>query len=309
MQVETNMEKHTTNPLVSIIVITYNSSKYVLETLESAKAQSYQNIELIVSDDFSIDNTVEICRKWIEENKSRFVRTELITASANTGIPVNCNRGVSVAKGEWVKLIAGDDILLNDCISNAMDFAKNNKRYEIFASNMIYFKEDINIGINKVSKLDQLEFFNNKTDAKKQFDILIFDNPVPAPSVFIFRQLLIAHNGFDESINQMEDYPFWLKVTQSGHKIGLMNKITVGYRLSSNSISGHTDDNLFNKFYKHTYQFKKQFTFKYLNHKKRFDLTYMYFVQYLFDRLNINHMKYKTLYYIALRMNLLKYFN
>ena len=60
------------NPLVSIIVITYNSSKYVLETLESAKAQTYQNIELIVTDDCSNDNTVEICRKWIEENKERF---------------------------------------------------------------------------------------------------------------------------------------------------------------------------------------------------------------------------------------------
>ena len=103
-------------PLVSIIVITYNSSKYVLETLESAKAQTYQNIELIVSDDCSIDNTVEICREWIENNKERFVRTELITAEKNTGIPANCNRGVKAAQGEWVKLIAGDDILYNNCI-------------------------------------------------------------------------------------------------------------------------------------------------------------------------------------------------
>ncbi len=57
------------NPLVSIIVITYNSSKYVLETLESAKAQTYQNIELIVSDDGSTDNTIEICKIWIEKTR------------------------------------------------------------------------------------------------------------------------------------------------------------------------------------------------------------------------------------------------
>ena len=99
-------------PLVSIIVITYNSSKYVLETLESAKAQTYQNIELIVSDDCSIDNTVEICKEWIEKDKERFVRTELITAEKNTGIPANCNRGVKAAQGEWVKLIAGDDMII-----------------------------------------------------------------------------------------------------------------------------------------------------------------------------------------------------
>ena len=59
------------NPLVSIIVITYNSAKFVLETLESAKAQTYQNIELIISDDGSTDNTVQICREWLKNNEEQ----------------------------------------------------------------------------------------------------------------------------------------------------------------------------------------------------------------------------------------------
>jgi len=77
------------NPLVSIIVITYNSSEYVIETLESAKAQTYQNIELIVSDDCSTDETLEICRDWMKKNQDRFVRSELITTEKNTGISGN----------------------------------------------------------------------------------------------------------------------------------------------------------------------------------------------------------------------------
>src|SRR5690606_22852216 len=96
------------NPLVSIIVITYNSSKYVLETLESARAQTYQNIELIISDDGSKDATVQICRDWLKENSDRFVHSQLLTVEHNTGIPANCNRGVKASKGEWIKLIAGD---------------------------------------------------------------------------------------------------------------------------------------------------------------------------------------------------------
>jgi len=55
------------NPLVSIIVLTHNSTKYVIETLNSAKSQTYEDIELIVTDDFSTDNTVEICRQWMHE--------------------------------------------------------------------------------------------------------------------------------------------------------------------------------------------------------------------------------------------------
>ena len=70
-------------PLVSVTVITYNSSKTVLETLDSIKAQTYQNLELIVSDDCSTDDTVELCRNWIEQNKERFVRTELLTVEKN----------------------------------------------------------------------------------------------------------------------------------------------------------------------------------------------------------------------------------
>jgi alpha-1,3-rhamnosyltransferase len=60
-------KKEDYSTLVSIVVVTYNSSKSVLDTLESVKAQTYQNIEIIITDDCSTDNTVEICRHWIEQ--------------------------------------------------------------------------------------------------------------------------------------------------------------------------------------------------------------------------------------------------
>jgi alpha-1,3-rhamnosyltransferase len=52
--------------LVSIVIITYNSAKYVLETLESVKAQTYEKIELVISDDCSTDDTVEVCRDGLK---------------------------------------------------------------------------------------------------------------------------------------------------------------------------------------------------------------------------------------------------
>ena len=56
--------------LVSVVVITYNSEKYILETLESIKTQSYKNLELIISDDCSKDDTVMICRDWLDNRSS-----------------------------------------------------------------------------------------------------------------------------------------------------------------------------------------------------------------------------------------------
>ena len=102
--------------LVSIVVITYNSVRFVLETLESIKKQTYNNIELIISDDASTDRTVEVCKTWIDDNYRRFKRTKLITVHRNTGIPANFNRGVMAAKGAWIKTIAGDDVLYQNCI-------------------------------------------------------------------------------------------------------------------------------------------------------------------------------------------------
>ena len=60
--------------LVTVVVVTYNSSKYVLETLDSIFEQTYKNIELIITDDGSSDNTVELCREWLTHYGDRFTQ-------------------------------------------------------------------------------------------------------------------------------------------------------------------------------------------------------------------------------------------
>ena len=88
------------NPLVSVIVITYNSSNTVIETLDSIAAQTYKDIELIISDDCSKDDTVKRIKLWIEEHKDFFVNCRIITTEENTGTVKNLNRGVKASKGE-----------------------------------------------------------------------------------------------------------------------------------------------------------------------------------------------------------------
>src|SRR5438309_3687253 len=103
------MEKHFQDiPLVSVIVLTYNSAITVLETLESIKQQTFRNIELIITDDCSKDNTVEICSNWLNSNKGIFVRVIILEVDKNTGTSANCNRGLKASTGQWIKFIAGD---------------------------------------------------------------------------------------------------------------------------------------------------------------------------------------------------------
>lgn len=123
-------------PLVSVVVITYNSSKYILECLDSIYNQTYQNIELIITDDCSKDNTVEVCKKWLEQFSDRFIQTKQITTTINTGTSANCNRGISETMGKWYKIIAGDDRLLKNCIEDNIHYVVNHKNVDFLFSDI-----------------------------------------------------------------------------------------------------------------------------------------------------------------------------
>lgn len=217
-------------PLVSVTVITYKSSKTVLETLESIKAQTYQNLELIVSDDCSTDNTVDICRNWIEQNKSRFVRTELLTIEKNTGISANCNRAEAACQGEWVKGIAGDDILMPNCIGDSMDYViEHPETIYLFGKQKAFGAPEERC--KEIDAIFDYSFFN--LTQEQQLHRLLFDgNCVPATTLF-YNRVADQEIGIknDERIPFLEDWPKWINLLRAGVKLHFVNKVLVNYRV------------------------------------------------------------------------------
>ena len=221
-------------PLVSIAVITYNSSKYVLDTLESIKSQTYQNLEVIISDDCSSDNTVDICQNWIEGNRNRFVRIELITVSKNTGIAPNANRALYSAIGSWIKFIAGDDILFPRAIQSNMEFIsqKEHEDAAIVVSSIQLFKDNIK---NKLYVWPNFRFSNN---IKEQLRKHLVEGFINAPGVFLKRKVLINEfKGFNEKYPMMEDAPLWTLFLTNGYKFHFNPEILIGYRIHTDSVS------------------------------------------------------------------------
>jgi glycosyltransferase involved in cell wall biosynthesis len=205
----------------------------VLETLESAKSQTYQNVELIISDDASQDKTVEICENWLSQNRERFVRTELISSEKNTGISANCNRGVNSSKGEWIKLIAGDDILLERCISLNIDQISLNKYIKVIFSNCeLFILEENKIKPLHTQPLEEQKIWF-KYDAKNQYLLLLKFNFIwTTPTMFIQNSFLKEIKQFDERFPFLEDYPLWLKITQKGYQLHYFDENTILYRQS-----------------------------------------------------------------------------
>jgi len=291
-------------PLVSIIVITYNSSKYVLETLESAKAQTYQYIELIVSDDCSTDNTVEICRQWIEKNKERFVRAEIITVIENTGIPANCNRGVKASKGEWLKLIAGDDLLYPKIIDEYNNILGTLNNQTFICSNYDLINENSEI-IGNID-LSKTNYFNKCKTPNQQFRIsLRISGTVPPLTAFYSREMYNHVSGFDEDYKLLEDYPFFLKLNKMGYYAFLLNKSLASYRKTSSSVTSKDRvlGKIFHPIFLHTYQYQASYCKKYVTFWERIGFMYNYRVHKLIHKLNLNKSKYNSMYYILTHIN------
>ena len=221
-------------PLVSIPVITYNSEKTVIQTLDSIKAQSYSNLELIISDDCSTDNTVKLCREWIDENKGRFSRVQIIVAEHNTGTSGNINRAEDACMGEWIKSIAGDDFLTPTSIADYIDFVTRTPEAVIVFGRCKCFGGSIRQQHYFEEKVFKSEFFN--LSAQEQYQFLLKGNCVPASTVFINGPKMKALGvKCDERIPLLEDWPRWINLTKKGIKLLSLDKVTANYRLTGMS--------------------------------------------------------------------------
>ncbi len=225
------------NLLVSVPIITYNSSKTILETLASVYEQTYKDVELIISDDNSTDGTIDVCRKWVDEFGNRFVNVKILTSDKNTGVSANINRADDACSSEWVKGLAGDDVLLPDCIETFVKYIICNPDTIVVFGKMVGFgrsKEEVEEYMQRCFDYSIFEL-----SASEQYHRLLFKgNCLPAPTLFYnikrLRKLGVSN---DERIPMVEDYPKWLALTKIGIRLILIDKTVVKYRLSDMSLS------------------------------------------------------------------------
>lgn len=244
-------------PLVSIVIITYNSGEYILETLNSAYQQTYANIELVVTDDCSADNTIEIVQDWASSHSSRFVNVRVVKTHQNIGLAGNCNRGLRETKGEWVKFIAGDDILERSAIENYMATLPTLSSNVALLHGLVQKFIAIN-GANIFTDIWPLDtktniFYSNTLSNSEILSIMLDGNRIAAPSIIYKKETLDRVGGFDERYPFMEDYPLHIKLLKHGYDMTFIDKIVAYYRMSESSISHQNKQRIYSPFYLNTY--------------------------------------------------------
>ena len=220
-------------PLVSVVVVAYNSAGYILETLDSVKAQTYKNIELIVTDDASTDDTVARVEEWLSGNGFRFAGTKVVRRETNGGIAPNCNSGWQAATGGWVKLIGADDVLLENCVTDNMAYASLRPETAVVFSGMQQ--------MNGQGELLDTYFFPARfflMKQKEQLCAILHRNCLASPAAFFKREVLVQADGFNPNYPMMEDLPMWVKLLDNGYVFGGIETDTVRYRIHEGSVHG-----------------------------------------------------------------------
>ncbi len=262
--------------VISIIVITYNSNRYVLETLESAYRQTYADIELIVSDDCSTDNTFTLCQEWVEAHKDRFVRTLCTQTPHNGGICRNYNHALQHAQGEWIKYIAGDDILLDNCIEGYVRAIKPDIYF--YASAHVRYEVDKNEKYVITSPLP-----NSEKGVRNQVRYtLVGIHAVHGSALFFERNHLVMLGGFDTRYKMSEDYPISMKYLTHGYCIETIDEPLVIWRSHSKSVSHASWDDP-NDFHNEVQRAVRYYRLHYCWRYGMFLQQYHYFVKYWID--------------------------
>lgn len=239
--------------IVSVAVISFNSSGTILETLDSIVNQTYgaENLELIISDDCSTDDTVKTISAWLALNEKRFKFVNFTQQKVNGGVSENCNAAWKACTSSWIKTIAADDILRENCIVIYTNFIKNNPKTKIVFALLQTFRKNLDGELFKsiVFPSQNSDFcFFSTLDSKKQLAHLYREMGIPCtPTAFILKDVLESVDFSDIKYKSIEDYPLWIKLLKRGETFRFTNEITVDYRVGESASS--SDSYLCNRKY------------------------------------------------------------
>ena len=224
--------------LVTIIVPSYNSSAYIEEALNSCLKQDYKNIELLISDDHSSDNTPVKVNEWLSKHKSAFVNAKFIQQKENLGVTANTNFLIKEAQGKYIRLLESDDILVEDSIKKQIEYvSESNEEIFFLFSDLLIFNGSVQSA--KIEKPAKEKFIN--ATATEQYEMLLYGQQANGPSVFFHKDTVLNLDGYVGARN-CADWTTVLKLTFNNIKLHYYPEPLLYYRRHETNIS--TRENL-----------------------------------------------------------------
>lgn len=217
---------HKSQPLVSVVVPCYNHAGFVEDCLRSILKQSYRNFELIILDDGSPDNSKQVIENFINKLTDSPQRI-YFDSHKNIGLCATLNKGIALARGEYVVTFASDDIMMLDRLEKQVAYLEANPDVGVCGGSMLGI-DDNGVILSKQKTLSActLDFD----------DIFWRNNGGPAAPTAMIRKSALDEAGDYDPNSGIEDLYMWLKITANGHKIGIVSDVLAYYRSHDNNM-------------------------------------------------------------------------
>ena len=205
------------NELVSVIMPSYNTEKFVEMSINSVITQTYKNWELIIIDDYSTDNTDNVIYPLLNDNRIKYFKN-----SKNLGAAISRNLGLREAKGKWIAFLDSDDLLLPDKLEKQIQFMKEHN-YHFSYTNYIEIDEDSKPNGNLI------------TGPKKITKTGMYNYCWPGCLTVMYDADAVGLIQIPD-IKKNNDYAMWLKIIEK-NDCYLLDEVLAKYRKRTGSIS------------------------------------------------------------------------
>ena len=221
------MNSYKFNPKVSIMIITYNQENLIGETIESVLSQNYDNIEIVIADDASADNTPQIIMDYAERYPTKIVP---VLNQHNLGITGNSNAAFFACSGDLIAILGGDDLFLDGKIESQV------KQFE--DDNVVLSYHPVDIFWHQTG---EVLFTTNKTKREEIKDVydIISKGGIPGASSVMVRRSACPLHGFDPQFPVVSDWIFFIEVALSG-KVAFLPGVYGKYRKHGKGASDRT---------------------------------------------------------------------
>jgi glycosyltransferase involved in cell wall biosynthesis len=219
------------SPLISICIPAFKADRYLQQTLNTVRDQTYPYWEMIVVEDGSHDRTEELVKSFAETVRQsvRFLRHEV-----NQGLPATRNTAISAAHGRWVALLDSDDLWTPDHLVSVVRVANHHQADLIHGGSVLFQSE--------TGKVLEVRAPSPEAVATFPQSLFVGDYVIQPASVLLSRDLWRHVGGFDPSFRYVEDREMWLRCARAGARFAYTGKETCLYRKHEAAMSTHAPE-------------------------------------------------------------------
>jgi glycosyltransferase involved in cell wall biosynthesis len=214
-------------PLVSLVVPAYNVERYVGEALESALAQTYRPLEIVVVDDGSTDSTAAVVRRYGDHPELVYVRQD------NRGLSGARNRGVELARGEMIGLLDADDVWMPEKVERCVSLLTEHPDVGWVTTDCYLLRET-----QRTTERYYGVFVEDSFPVGRSAQLAaIATRNYMSVACIIRRDLFDRFGWFDTSLRSSEDYDLWIRFLLGGSSVARIEEPLGWYRLRGDSLS------------------------------------------------------------------------